>query len=58
MYAYLLYSTKREQLSQYSVWLQTGRGSIPGKGKASVSRAALRPTQHPIQLVSGVLTRG
>jgi hypothetical protein len=50
------------QLSQYSVWLQTGRpGFDPRKRQsifplASVSRPALRPTQPPVQSVPGVLS--
>jgi hypothetical protein len=53
------------QLSQYSVWLRTGRPgdwrSIPGRGKrifplASVSRPSLGPTQPPIQQVPVVLS--
>jgi hypothetical protein len=54
-------------LSQYSVWLRTGRpddrGSIPDRGISifpliSVSRPALKPTQPPIHFVLGVLSPG
>jgi hypothetical protein len=54
-------------LSQYSVWLRTGRpgdrDSIPGRGKmvfplASLSRPALGPTQPRVQWVPGVLSPG
>jgi hypothetical protein len=52
-------TNKREPgyLSQYRVWLRTGRsgdrGSIPGKGErifslASMSRPALAPVQRPV----------
>jgi hypothetical protein len=52
-------------LSQYSVWLRTGRpgdrGSIPGGGErifplAFVTRPALGPTQSPFQWVPGFLS--
>jgi hypothetical protein len=50
------------KLSQYSVGLQTGLlgdgCSIPGRGRISpqttLSRAALGPTQPPVQWVPGV----
>jgi hypothetical protein len=57
----------RSGISQYCVWLRTGRpddrGSIPGRGErmfplASVSRPALGLTQPPVQLVPGVLSAG
>jgi hypothetical protein len=51
------------RVTQYSVWLRAGRGSIPGRGErifplASVSRPALGPTQPPVQWVPGVLAPG
>jgi hypothetical protein len=54
-------------LSQYSVWLRTGRpgdcGSIPGRGERifplnSVSRPALGSTQRPVQWVLWVQSLG
>jgi hypothetical protein len=54
-------------LSQFSVWLRTGRPddrrSIPGKGKsifpvAPVSRPHLVPTYPPVQWVPGSLSPG
>jgi hypothetical protein len=54
-------------LSQYSVWLRTGRqgdcGSIPGRGErifplTSVSRPALGSIQPPVQWVLGVHSLG
>jgi hypothetical protein len=46
------------RVTQYSVWLRAGRGSIPGRGErifplASVSRPALGPTQPSVQWVPG-----
>jgi hypothetical protein len=57
----------RAIISQYNVWLRTGRPgdlcSIPGRGErvfplTSVSRPALGPTQPPVQWVPGVLSPG
>jgi hypothetical protein len=52
------------QLSQYSVWLQTGRPGFDRRQRqrhfplTSVSRPVLKPTQSPIQLVPEVLSLG
>jgi hypothetical protein len=52
------------QLSQHSVWLQTGRlGFDPRQRQrifplASASRPALGPTQSPVQWVPGVFSPG
>jgi hypothetical protein len=60
-----LFSVEPGYLSQYSVWLWTGRpgdrGSIPGRCEtifllAFVSRLVLGPTQPPVQWVSRVLS--
>jgi hypothetical protein len=61
----LIVGTRVAQCSVLRLW--TGRpgdqGLIPGRGRgffplALVSRLALRPTQHPIQWVPGVLSLG
>jgi hypothetical protein len=54
-------SKELEQLSQYSVWLQTGQPGFDPRQRqtvfplASVSRPALGPTQAPVQRVPGVM---
>jgi hypothetical protein len=59
-----LYSNAARYLSQYSVWLRSGRTSFdPGQGQrifplTSASRLALGPTQPPIQWVPGALFLG
>jgi hypothetical protein len=52
------------ELSQYSVWPQTGRLRFDSRQRqrtfpvASVSRSVLRPTQPPVQWAVGVLSLG
>jgi hypothetical protein len=55
---------KPRYLSQYSIWLRTGRPGFDPRQRqrifllASASRPALGPTQPPVQWVPGSFPRG